>query len=97
MDDNYYGLLLLGEQLMIFYSDSRYQQILHRNLVYLASIADSNQNIQTLLPVSTEVTLPNIYLTRCSITQLLLPAAITAGSSNCVTNTRCCRYSCLRS
>jgi hypothetical protein len=31
------------------------------------------------------------------VTQLLLPAAITAGSSNCVTNTRCCRYSCLRS
>lgn len=30
----------------------RYQQILHRNLVYLASIADSSQNIQALLPVS---------------------------------------------
>ena len=28
---------------------------------------------------------------------LLLPAAIAAGSSNGVTNTRCCRYSCLRS
>ena len=29
---------------------------------------------------------------------LLLPAAIGAGSSNgVVTNTRCCRYSCLRS
>lgn len=31
---------------------SRYQQLLHRNLVYLASIADANQNIQALLPVS---------------------------------------------
>lgn len=30
----------------------QYQSILHRNLVYLASIADSNQNIHTLLPVS---------------------------------------------
>lgn len=30
----------------------QYQQVLHRNLVYLASIADSNQNIQALLPVS---------------------------------------------
>lgn len=30
----------------------QYQQILHRNLVYLASIADANQNIQVLLPVS---------------------------------------------
>jgi len=28
---------------------------------------------------------------------LLLPAATTAGSSNGVTNTRCCRYSCMRS
>jgi hypothetical protein len=28
---------------------------------------------------------------------LLLPAAIAAGSSNGVTNNRCCRYSCLRS
>lgn len=26
--------------------------MLHRNLVYLASIADANQNIQALLPVS---------------------------------------------
>ena len=31
------------------------------------------------------------------VTPLLLPAAITAGSSNGVTNTRCCRYSCMRS
>ena len=28
---------------------------------------------------------------------LLLPAIIAAGSSNGVTNNRCCRYSCLRS
>ena len=28
---------------------------------------------------------------------LLLPAAIAVGSSNGLTNTRCCRYSCLRS
>ena len=28
---------------------------------------------------------------------LLLPAAIAAGSSNGLTNTRCCRYSCIRS
>lgn len=33
----------------------QYQQILHRNLVYLASIADANQNIQALLPVSTPI------------------------------------------
>jgi hypothetical protein len=31
------------------------------------------------------------------VTPLLLPVAIAAGSSNGVTNTRCCRYSCLRS
>ena len=31
------------------------------------------------------------------VTPLLLPATIAAGSSNGVTNTRCCRYSCMRS
>jgi len=31
------------------------------------------------------------------VTPLLLPVAIAAGSSNGVTNTRCCKYSCLRS
>ena len=31
------------------------------------------------------------------VTPLLLPAAISAGSSNGLTNTRCCRYSCMRS
>jgi hypothetical protein len=31
------------------------------------------------------------------VTPLLLLAAIVAGSSNGVTNTRCCRYSCMRS
>jgi len=31
------------------------------------------------------------------VTPLLLPTAIAAGRSNGVTNTRCCRYSCLRS
>lgn len=29
---------------------NRYQQMLHTNLVYLATIADSNQNMQSLLP-----------------------------------------------
>jgi hypothetical protein len=31
------------------------------------------------------------------VTPLLLSAAVAADSSNGVTNTRCCRYSCLRS
>jgi hypothetical protein len=31
------------------------------------------------------------------VTPLLLSAAIAAGSGNGVTNTRCCRYSCMRS
>jgi hypothetical protein len=34
---------------------------------------------------------------RVFVTPLLLPAAGAAGNSNGVTNTRCCRYSCLRS
>lgn len=29
-----------------------YQQSLHRNLVYLANLADQSQNIQQLLPVN---------------------------------------------
>ncbi|KAI1233492.1 Calcium-responsive transactivator, partial [Lamprotornis superbus] len=38
---------------------TQYQQILHRNLVYLATIADSNQNMQSLLPaVSTSTITP---------------------------------------
>ena len=31
------------------------------------------------------------------VTPLLLPAAVTAGNSNGVTNNRYCRYSCMRS
>jgi hypothetical protein len=31
------------------------------------------------------------------VTPLLLPATIAAGNSNGVTNTRCCRYNCMRS
>ena len=31
------------------------------------------------------------------VTPLLLPATIAAGSSNGVTNTRCCRYDCMLS
>ena len=33
----------------------QYQWTLHRNLVYLASVADSNQNLQNLLPVSINI------------------------------------------
>ena len=33
----------------------QYQWTLHRNLVYLASVADSNQNLQNLLPVNINV------------------------------------------
>ncbi|XP_031660110.1 calcium-responsive transactivator-like isoform X10 [Oncorhynchus kisutch] len=40
---------------------TQYQQILHRNLVYLATIADSNQNMQSLLPaVSLHPPTPNM-------------------------------------
>ena len=31
------------------------------------------------------------------VTQLVLPFATAADSSNCVTNNKCCRYSCMRS
>lgn len=35
----------------------QYQQILYRNLVYLASIADASQNVHNLLPVSRSIRL----------------------------------------
>lgn len=41
--------ILLSCHILTFLTN-RYQQILHRNLVYLATIADSNQNMQSLLP-----------------------------------------------
>ncbi|CAM4597823.1 hypothetical protein PO909_030236 [Leuciscus waleckii] len=37
---------------------SHYQQMLHRNLVYLATIADSNQNMQSLLPAPPTQNMP---------------------------------------
>ncbi|KAG7214816.1 hypothetical protein INR49_010708, partial [Caranx melampygus] len=37
---------------------SQYQQMLHRNLVYLATIADSNQNMQSLLPAPPTQNMP---------------------------------------
>uniref|UniRef100_A0A8C6YW42 SS18 subunit of BAF chromatin remodeling complex n=1 Tax=Nothoprocta perdicaria TaxID=30464 RepID=A0A8C6YW42_NOTPE len=37
---------------------SQYQQMLHTNLVYLATIADSNQNMQSLLPAPPSQNLP---------------------------------------
>ncbi|XP_014000964.1 calcium-responsive transactivator isoform X6 [Salmo salar] len=39
---------------------TQYQQILHRNLVYLATIADSNQNMQSLLPAPPTPNMGNI-------------------------------------
>ncbi|KAM6281600.1 protein SSXT isoform 5-T5 [Porphyrio hochstetteri] len=36
----------------------RYQQMLHTNLVYLATIADSNQNMQSLLPAPPTQNMP---------------------------------------
>lgn len=30
----------------------QYQQILHRNLIYLASVADASQSMHSLLPVN---------------------------------------------
>jgi hypothetical protein len=35
----------------------RYQQTLHRNLTFLASLADPSLNLQTIIPVSSVVCL----------------------------------------
>ena len=40
----------------------QYQWTLHRNLVYLASVADSNQNLQNLLPVHTTANIWFYYI-----------------------------------
>jgi hypothetical protein len=59
--------------------------------------------LETALNVSGGTTTHNqerkqLYLQHLVFVRLLLlPAAIVAGSSNGVTNTRCCRYSCMPS
>ncbi len=41
-----------SDKLLFLFSLTRYQQTLHRNLVFLAGLADPNLNIQALIPVS---------------------------------------------
>ncbi|XP_078254129.1 protein SSXT isoform X4 [Rhinoraja longicauda] len=51
---------------------SQYQQMLHRNLVYLATIADSNQNMQSLLPAppTQSMTMGSGSMNQSGMTQL---------------------------
>ena len=73
-------------------------------LVYIQQDATLHSlfHLKTALSVSESTTTHHqerkqLYLQHLVfVTPLLLPAAIAAGSSNSVTNTKCCRYSCFR-
>ena len=47
------GIIILWKKLLVLIILTfcfRYQQLLHKNLMYLASFADSTQNIQAMIP-----------------------------------------------
>ena len=80
----------------------------HRNNILICIQQDAALHslfyLETALHVSGGTSIHNqerkqLYLQHLVLvtTPLLLPASIAAGSSNGVTNTRYCRYSCLRS
>uniref|UniRef100_A0ACB8FDJ8 Uncharacterized protein n=1 Tax=Sphaerodactylus townsendi TaxID=933632 RepID=A0ACB8FDJ8_9SAUR len=56
---------------------SQYQQLLHTNLVYLATIADSNQNMQSILP-PTHHLLSVLALIWPSVNMIISPLPVTA-------------------
>ena len=63
------------------------------SLFYLETALHISDGTTTHYEERTQLYLQNLLF----VTPLLLPVAIAAGSSNGVTNTRYCRYSCLRS
>jgi len=63
------------------------------NLFYLETALHVSGDTSTHHQERKQLYLQNLVF----VTPLLLPAAIAAGSSNGLTNTRCCRYSCMRS
>jgi hypothetical protein len=85
----------------------RKQLYLHRNniLIYIQqdAILHTLFYLETVLHVSGGTATHHqerkqLYLQYLIFVRpLLLPAAIAAGSSNGLTNTKCCAYSCLRS
>ena len=61
--------------------------------LYLETVLHVSAGTSTHHQKRTQLYLQHLLFVR----PLLLPAAIAAGSSNGLTNIRCCRYSCLRS
>ena len=59
--------------------------------LYLETALHVSDGISTHHQEHTQLYLQHLVLFR----PLLLPAAIAAGSSNGLTSTRCCRYSCV--
>jgi hypothetical protein len=88
-------------------TEFKIHESVHRNntLIYIQKYATLHSlfYLKTALHVSGGTSTHNqkrkqLYLQHLVfVTPLLLPAAIAARSSNGVTNTRCCRYNCLRS
>jgi len=63
------------------------------SLFYLETAQHVSGGTSTHLQEHTQLYLQHLVF----VTPLLLSAAIAADSSNSMTNTRCCRYSCMRS
>jgi len=63
------------------------------SLFYLENALNVSGGISTHHQERIQLYLQHLVFVRL----LLLPAAITAGSGNSLTNTRCCRYICMRS
>ena len=63
------------------------------SLFYLETVLHVSDGTTTHHQERIQLYLQNVVF----VTPLLLPAVIAAGSSNGLTNTRCCRHSCLHS
>jgi hypothetical protein len=95
------------ESSRIFVNEFNVHGSMHRNNILIYSQRDAA--LQSLCYLETALHVPGGTTTRYQkpkqlylqhlvlVRPLLLPAAIAAGSSNGLTNNRCCRYSCLRS
>jgi hypothetical protein len=78
---------------MLFFLIYIQQDAMLQRLFYLETVLHVSGGTSTHHQERKQLSLQHLVL----VTPLLLPAAMAAGSSNGVTNTRCCRYSCMRS
>ena len=80
-------------ELLLYFPIYIQQDATLRSLFYLETALHVSGGNSTHHQERTQLYLQHLVFVR----PLLLPAAIAAGSSNGVTNTTCCKYSCLRS